>query len=189
MEFTLKNSKRNSVALEITPEGTLLVRAPMKYTKAQAEEFIQKNQQWISKHLPSILAKKQEIDRLSDTDIKEAKKAIKLICTDLVKKYSVLMGVSPQNIKITSATKRFGSCSAKNAICFSYYLMLYPYEAIAYVVVHELAHIKHHNHSKSFHKYVQQYLPEAVFYEKLLHPQYALYSNFEENLKKARILL
>ena len=63
-------------------------------------------------------------------------------------------------ITITGAEKRFGSCSAKNRICFSWRLMAYPEEAIDYVVVHELAHIRHKDHSKRFYAFVEEVLPD-----------------------------
>ena len=183
MEYTLINTNRRSVALEISPDGTLIVRAPIRFSKKDAEDFIKKNEKWISKHLPSILAKKEEIALLSDKDVQLARKCARIICTEIVKKYAPLMDVCPKSIKITSAKKRFGSCSGKDNICFSYMLMLYPFEAITYVVVHELAHIKHHNHSSSFHNYVKNYLPEADKYEKLLHPSCAKYDNFKKNIE------
>ena len=70
------------------------------------------------------------------------------------------MGLEPTGIKITSAQKRFGSCNGKNSICYSWRLMLYPPEAIDYVVVHELAHIVHKNHGAKFYKLVAKYLPD-----------------------------
>ncbi|MEG1614194.1 MAG: M48 family metallopeptidase, partial [Oscillospiraceae bacterium] len=66
----------------------------------------------------------------------------------------------PTAVKITSAEKRFGSCSGKNSLCFSYRLMQYPQDAIDYVIVHELAHIKHKNHSKNFYELIEQYMPD-----------------------------
>ena len=75
-----------------------------------------------------------------------------------VDKYSAIMGLVPNEIKITSAKKRFGSCSGRGTVCFSKYLCLYPDSAIEYVVVHELAHLKHLDHSKSFHALVEKYL-------------------------------
>ena len=189
MEFILKKSDRKSVALEISPDGTLIVRAPKKYTEKEARDFIIKNEKWILKHLPSILEKDKEISSLSDNDILLAKKGAKMLCSFLVEKYAPIMGVYPKNIKITSAKKRFGSCSTKDGICFSYILMLYPIEAITYVVVHELAHIKHHNHSADFHKYIIKFLPNAKEYEKMLHPSFAKYENFKKNLEFTNTLI
>jgi predicted metal-dependent hydrolase len=70
------------------------------------------------------------------------------------------MGVRHSGVKITSARTRFGSCSAKNSICYSLYLMQYPPEAVDYVVVHELAHIRHKNHSPAFYAEVARWLPD-----------------------------
>ena len=78
------------------------------------------------------------------------------------------MGLVPAGIKITSARTRFGSCSGKNSICFSWRLMLYPPEAIDYVIVHELAHIRHHDHSPAFYALIEQYLPDWKVRMKLL---------------------
>ena len=78
------------------------------------------------------------------------------------------MGLTPTSVKITSAKTRFGSCSSKNALCFSLYLCLYPSEAIDYVVVHELAHIKHKNHSREFYDFVASVMPDYKEREKIV---------------------
>ena len=61
---------------------------------------------------------------------------------------------------ITGAKTRFGSCSSKGNISFSYRLMMYPEPAREYVVVHELAHLVEMNHSKRFYAIVERYLPD-----------------------------
>ena len=81
-----------------------------------------------------------------------------------------MMGVTPAGVKITSARTRFGSCSGKNSLCFSWRLMLYPPQAIDYVVVHEMAHIRHHNHSKDFWAFVASVMPDYRERQALLHP-------------------
>lgn len=77
-----------------------------------------------------------------------------------VRHYSTIMGLRPTGIRITSARTRFGSCSGKNSLCFSWRLMGYPEEAVDYVVVHELAHIVHKNHGPDFWALVGQYMPD-----------------------------
>ena len=78
------------------------------------------------------------------------------------------MGLTPAGISITGAEKRFGSCSGKNRLCFSWRLMLYPPEAVDYVVVHELAHIRHKNHGRDFYALVASILPDYRQREALL---------------------
>ena len=78
------------------------------------------------------------------------------------------MGVTPAGVRISPAKKRFGSCSAENRIAYSYRLMAYPEEAIDYVVVHELSHIRHKNHSPDFYAFVARFLPDHKAREAIL---------------------
>ena len=69
-----------------------------------------------------------------------------------------------EKVKITSARTRWGSCSSKNTLSFSWRLMLTSPEVIEYVIIHELAHTVHHNHSKRFWNLVGKLMPD---YKKL----------------------
>ena len=77
-----------------------------------------------------------------------------------VKFFAELHQLPYEKIKITSARTRWGSCSPKNTLSFSWRLMLTPPEVIDYVIIHELAHTVHHNHSKRFWKLVEKLLPD-----------------------------
>jgi len=77
-----------------------------------------------------------------------------------IEKHADRWGLIPTSVRITSAMTRWGSCSGKNGLNFSYRLAMLPLEAIEYVVVHELAHIRHHNHSAAFWNYLGQMLPD-----------------------------
>lgn len=105
---------------------------------------------------------------LSKEEINDLKFRAKSVLPKLTEKFAEKMNVNYGTVKITSAKKRFGSCSVKNNICYSYILMEYPYEAIEYVVVHELAHTIHHNHSREFYNFIEKFLPDYKEREKLL---------------------
>ena len=82
---------------------------------------------------------------------------------DLTKKtqeYAKIMAVVPAAIKINSAKTRWGSCSAKSSINYSWRLIVADDDVIDYVVVHELAHITELNHSASFWSIVESVLPD-----------------------------
>jgi hypothetical protein len=76
-------------------------------------------------------------------------KAIEKI-TPLVEKWSKEMRLTPAYVGYRKAKTRWGSCSSRDRISFNYHLMKLPMSLIEYVVVHELAHIEHKNHSKNF---------------------------------------
>lgn len=90
------------------------------------------------------------------------------VITEYVEKYAGIMGVKPASVRITAAKTRWGSCSGKNALCFSWRLIFAEPEALEYVVVHELAHIKEHNHSVRFWRIVSEVLPDQLQRRKLL---------------------
>ena len=71
-----------------------------------------------------------------------------------------LVGKAPQQVRITSAKTRWGSCSAKGGLNFSWRLLCAPPEAMDYVVVHELAHLIEFNHSSRFWAIVEGILPD-----------------------------
>jgi predicted metal-dependent hydrolase len=71
-------------------------------------------------------------------------------------------------IRISSARTRWGSCSPTGNLSFSWRLILNPIEAVDYVIIHELVHTVHHNHSKRFWKKVEKILPDYKEYNKWL---------------------
>ena len=159
MEYEIKRSARKTVALEITDRATLLVRAPLKMSNREIEKFVLKYSDWASEKLKTA-QKRAEREKTIDLREKELREKAEYLLPLLTARYSAVMGLEPASVKITSAKKRFGSCSGKNGICFSWRLMAYPEPAIEYVVVHELAHIKHHNHSAAFYKLIERYMPD-----------------------------
>ncbi|MDA3945239.1 MAG: SprT family zinc-dependent metalloprotease [Helicobacteraceae bacterium] len=75
--------------------------------------------------------------------------------------YSVVMDLKPSEMKLRSMKRQWGNCRSNGVITFNIHLIQTPKECIDYVVVHELAHMVHMNHSKAFHALVEQYLPQS----------------------------
>ena len=180
-DYQIKRSKRKTISIEITKDLCVLVRCPMRLPKKEIERFLIKNDQWIETHLKTMQGRVELEQKytLSEQQVNALKAKAKEVLPQRVAYYSALTGLSPTGIKITSAEKRFGSCSAKDSLCFSFRLMLYPPEAVDYVVVHELAHIRHKNHGKQFYALIAQVLPEYKKRERLLKSSYA-YEDFNK---------
>ncbi|MDR1664353.1 MAG: M48 family metallopeptidase [Clostridiales bacterium] len=70
------------------------------------------------------------------------------------------MSLTPAAVKITSAKTRWGSCSSRNNINFSWRLILASDPEIDYVIVHELAHLVEMNHSARFWRIVESVIPD-----------------------------
>ena len=168
MKITVKYSKRKTLSLEITRNAEVLVRAPMKTSKKRIEEFIKSHEEWLIFHLERRIKINEAHPEPTESELAELKTRAKEIIPEKVKYFSSVMGVNPIRVSINSAKTRFGSCSGKNRLNFSCRLMQYPEEAIDYVVVHELAHLRHMNHSPQFHALVAEYLPDWRERQKLL---------------------
>ena len=70
------------------------------------------------------------------------------------------MSLSPTDLRFRKTKRQWGSCSGKNVLSFNTMLMKLPLSVIQYIIVHELAHIKHKHHQKSFWNLIEQHLPD-----------------------------
>ena len=82
------------------------------------------------------------------------------VFTERVDFYAGEFGFKYAKLKLSSARTRWGSCSAKGNINLTWRLVMAPLEIIDYVVVHELSHLREHNHSKAFWLQVEATLPD-----------------------------
>ena len=167
--YELIRSRRKTLALEITRDCRVLVRSPLRLSQAKIDAFVESHAGWIQNHL------EQQRQRIAsapppptEADITALKAKARAVLPEKVAYWSVKMGVRPTGLKITAARKRYGSCSGKNSLCFSCFLMDCPEAAIDLVVVHELCHIREKNHGPRFYALLERYLPDYKERKKLL---------------------
>lgn len=87
---------------------------------------------------------------------RQAEKKLK----EKVDRYAPLVGVEPASVGIRSFKSRWGSCTAKGRIEFNWQIMMAPNRMVDYVVIHELCHLKQHDHSPEFWKEVERVMPD-----------------------------
>lgn len=160
MEYTLIRSDRKTLGVEVKRDGTVIVRAPRRLPQREINRFLAERMDWIQ----NAQIRQQNRAEAHPEPTEQEKKAYirkaKEILPGKVAYWSKRMSLYPTKIRITGAKTRFGSCSSQGHICFSWRLMQYPDAAIDYVVVHELSHLRHMNHSKAFYALVERYLPD-----------------------------
>jgi predicted metal-dependent hydrolase len=195
-------SRRRTIALEITPTATLIVRAPLRVPSEYIEEIIRQKHSWIVRKFDEMkrrpllsgheytegeiflfLGREYPLHILPDgnmtierseklyvsykllPDIKnhirrwyreEAHKEIQARCMW----FSMKTGQVPTTIRITDAQQRWGSCTHKGGLNFSWRLIQSPPDIVDYVVVHELVHIGQPDHSRKFWNKVRDILPD-----------------------------
>jgi predicted metal-dependent hydrolase len=167
MEYTVKYSKRKTVALTLK-DGSLTVRAPFGTTKSTISSLIEKHKDWINKQLTKMPLNSKMSQELSKEETERLRALAREALSAKTKYYADIMGIKYGKVRITSAKTRFGSYSARGDISYSLRLMLYPEEAIDYVVVHEVAHIKEMNHSKNFYAIIEKVMPDYKLRKRML---------------------
>lgn len=164
-KYEIIRTNRKTVGI-VVKNGAVTVRAPGRIPKSELDRIVEKHRKWIEKKLSE--KSEDPISRLTEDDIAFLRKIAKNVLSKKLEYYSSLMGLSPERIRISSARKRFGSCSSKGTVSFSLYLMLYPESAVDLVVVHELCHLKYMDHSKDFYSLMEKYVPDYKEKKKLL---------------------
>jgi hypothetical protein len=195
-------SRRRTIALEVTPAATVIVRAPLRAPAEYIEEIIRQKSLWILRKMDEMKRRPlspcheyaegelflflgrsyplqivenvsmtiERSDRLYVSStlipdiriqlkhwyIEEARKEIKARCMW----FSLKTGHVPATIRITDARQRWGSCTNKGGLNFSWRLIQAPPEIVDYVVVHELVHISQPDHSKKFWAKVRKIMPD-----------------------------
>ena len=170
IEYRLIRSRRRTMSATVKA-GILEVRVPLSTGKKEIDEFILKHREWIEKHLEeSRVAEQMEKGEpgISMIEIRAlADEALKVI-PKRVKYYAEKIGVSYGRITVRNQKSRWGSCSAKGNLNFNCLLMLAPVEVLDSVIVHELCHRKHMNHSAAFYAEVLRVYPDYHRWDKWL---------------------
>ena len=158
IRYQIIRSSRKTIAIQIKPSGEVLIRCPRRMPIYQIEAFLDSKRSWVEKHLSKLPVCvenpfiKSEIDQLR-TRTKELLDA-------RVRYYLPILGVQVNQISVRAQKTRWGSCSSKGNLNFNCLLALVPADVLDYVVVHELCHLKHMNHSEEFWTEVEKILPD-----------------------------
>lgn len=91
-----------------------------------------------------------------------------IIFQERINQYASKLRLNYSSLKLSSASKRWGSCSSRKSINLNWRLIMAPLEVIDYVIIHELAHTKEMNHSSKFWKIVEKEMPDYNKHRKWL---------------------
>ena len=156
--LTKKISQKHSY-IRVKRDGSVIVSTNYFTSKSTILRFVAQKSSWIKKQQEKCSQKAHFHDA--------SKEEAALIILPLVEKWSVIMIVSPSHVGFRKNRTRWGSCSGKNRLNFNTRLATMHPDFIEYVVVHELAHIRHKNHSKDFWAEVEKFLPDYKIRKRL----------------------
>jgi len=165
--------------MRVIKDDLIHIRANFYFTIYDAKSLVEKKREWIETSIAKLskniinedeflyLGERKKIEdfRIKNLDL-FYKKEIQKILPAKLEEYSRKMSLFPTSISYRKNKRTWGSCNYKNGLNFNILLMKFPIEVMEYVIVHELAHIKHKNHSKDFWNLVAVYCPNYKEIEK-----------------------
>ena len=156
-------SNRRSISIQVTSSKEILIRVPEWISAKQLDALLLEKKAWILKTWQSVpdppTYSIREQNQLAALE-KRYKKAAREYIPTRVAFFQKFTGGSYEKITIRDQKTRWGSCSSNGTLSFNYRLMLAPPRILDYVVVHELCHLKHMDHSPAFWQAVEAVLPD-----------------------------
>lgn len=162
VKVTVIRTDRKTLAIQLK-EGEIIARAPNRMSNKDIYGFIESKRGWIEKNLAAISERKRELEAVepfTEKEIRALAEKARVLIPERVKLYAAEIGVSYGRITIRNQKTRWGSCSSKGNLNFNCLLVLFPLEIIDSVVVHELCHRKHMNHSPAFYAELEGVFPD-----------------------------
>ncbi len=151
----IKQQKRKSLAMRVKPDGSIIVSIPhwVKPTHPEVKKFIKQGLAKLETHIPD-----EQPEPIHDAATVRRR----------VRLWARRMDLHPKRITLREMTRKWGSCSSNGNITLNTALFYVPDYLLDYLIVHELAHMKHFDHGPDFWALVGDYVPEYREYEREL---------------------
>lgn len=143
----VRSLRVRSIRLVVKRDGTLRLTYPLFTPRSTAIAFAEGKASWIARARERISGATAITTKEREALRREARSIIPAMVATLAQRH----GFTYNALRISSARTRWGSCSGDNNISISLYVMLLPEHLREYIILHELCHTRHHNHSAAFH--------------------------------------
>ena len=161
-EVTLSRTLRaRRVSISVRATGVVRLSFPYGVSQKRALEFLEQKAGWIEAARERLARKRAAMPlQLPPAEqkarIEELRRAAKADLPGRIARLSEATGLKYEKLSIRASRTKWGSCSGRNHISLSLFLMTLPEHLRDYVIVHELCHTVHHNHSPRFHALVDR---------------------------------
>ncbi len=162
MNYTLIRAHKRTLSLQVNKEGQLIARAPYLMPKFLIDRFVNEKSKWVEKRLKEM---QKPVDPKTEHFTEDE---LKVFIHKELTKYSALMGLKYAGVRFTHVHTYWGTCAPSGVLSFNIALRFTPADAVSYVVVHELAHLRWKGHGLRFWTMVEKYYPKTKEMRKLL---------------------
>ncbi|MBO5472165.1 MAG: M48 family metallopeptidase [Lachnospiraceae bacterium] len=165
LPYSVIRSDRKTCSVSISEEG-LVLRVPLHISDREIQHILLEKQHWIITKYLELQQKKESrpVSNLTDVQRDALKKryieAAREYFPKRIAYFHQFTGGTYSRISIRDQKTRWGSCSSRGTLSFNWRLMLAPPAILDYVVVHELCHLTHMDHSPAFWQAVGEVCPD-----------------------------
>lgn len=160
-ELTLSQSRRSRrITVCVRGDGALRLSFPPGVSQRRALEFLEGKAEWVER-TRARLASRTRVEPVLPPDqaralVEQLRSAAKADLPPRIERLARQTGLQYAGLTIRAARTKWGSCSARNTISLSVFLMKLPEHLRDFVIIHELCHTVHHDHSPRFHALVDR---------------------------------
>jgi len=170
IKYSVRRTKRRSIAIRVERDGSVTVFAPYFTANDIIQQSVMNNVSWILKKQAEVLKFVSENAIVPFTEAELAD--IKLLAAEKIppvfRLCANVVDVEPKKLTLRPMVSKWGSCSSRGHVSINTLLALAPDNVMRYIVIHELCHLKHMDHSKSFKELLYLYCPDHEVCDKWL---------------------
>ena len=151
-------SRRRTMEIRVDDFGSVILRAPAAASEKQIRAFFESKREWAEKHVGRLKAptgsafSEEEVRAMADEALR--------VIPRRVRYFADVLGVRYGRITVRNQVTKWGSCTAGGNLNFNCMLVLMPQEILDGVILHELCHIKHMDHSADFYRDIYAVMPD-----------------------------
>ena len=147
----IRSWRSRRLSLSVRASGEVRLTYPRLVAERRALEFLESRVEWVEQSRRRLAEKVTPRQEYTTEQIEQMRREAKATLPARVAFWADRFGFKYERVTIRASRTKWGSCSGDNNISLSLYLMTLPEHLRDYVIIHELCHTQHHNHSVSFH--------------------------------------
>mgnify|MGYP002517620242 CR=1 FL=1 len=147
----VRSARARSIRLVVRRDGTLRLTYPLFCSRSRALQFAQSKIEWVERMRERLSQRAANAPTISQPEVEILRRQARQYIPHTVERLARNFGFNYTSLRISSAHTRWGSCSGRNGISISLFTMLLPEHLREFIILHELCHTIHHNHSAEFH--------------------------------------
>ena len=146
-----KSTKARRVSLRVHPVKGVTVTVPYIVPYMAAEVFFRLKRSWVIDTIARQKEKYKDVKIASDQEVEQLRRKAKMVLPPRLSELAVRYGFAYNNVTIKHNATNWGSCSTRNNINLNLNIVRLPGVLQDYILLHELCHLRHHDHGHGFH--------------------------------------